>query len=310
MHYCTRNLLVSVFVFFALCIGVTEAAAAVKAELGSYELEGDYMYGTLDLTKDGGAIKANVSLVMNTHPHNMAEMDGSAVIQGNKITIKSSEGDDAKLTVTFVTTKKLVIKGNEAAQGYAGNNATFDGDYTYVKAGKKVKPSKITVSADELKRMSIFLSNFTEIGLYEIHNANRMTLDELVHFGVQHNFINNKKLVKKLKSGVFSIDGKSVAESIKKYFALDIKTSELASVSYIGQNYDYDGKNYTFTQENAYDTIYYARVTGVYKEGSKILLEGEIYNIKDTNDVLGSFSAYAKPWKYGGKETWALLSLK
>ena len=157
--------------------------------------------------------------------------------------------------------------------------------------------------------MRIFLSNFTEVGFYEISDVANLSLDELVYFGVRHNCINNKKLIKQERNGMQSIDGKSVVESVKKYFALDIKPSDLDSASYSGKDYDYDGKEYQFLSDTGKDKVYYAQVIGVYKDGNKIRMEGKIYNIKNSKDVLGSFSAYAKPWKYGGKDTWALLSM-
>ena len=310
MIFKAKNLMVSLFILLSLSVGMAEAAASVQIGLGSYELKGDFMSGVMDLVKGKNGIKATVDLTMNSHPYRMACFEGTAVIQGNKLTASSAEGDNAQLVVTFLSSKKLVIKANDEAQGYAGMGAAFDGEYTYVSTKNAVKPPKMTVSAEDLKRMSTFLSNFTEVGYYEIQDISQIAFEELIYFGVRHNLINNKNLIKQRAGGILSIEGKSVIESIKKYLALDIKPSELQSVSCFGQDYDYEGGSYIFPAEKLDDNVYYARVTDAYKDGSKILMEGTIYNIKDPKDILGSFKAYAKPWKYGGKDTWALLSMK
>jgi hypothetical protein len=39
-------------------------------------------------------------------------------------------------------------------------------------------------------------------------------------------------------------------------------------------------------------------------------MTGELYNADDEDDKLGAFKAVAKPYKYGGKNTWAIISLK
>jgi hypothetical protein len=97
-----------------------------------------------------------------------------------------------------------------------------------------------------------------------------------------------------------------VSESVKKYFALEMTPS--ASALYEGVKYDYLKGNFVFAQP-ANRTIYLARVSESYIDGSRILMTGEIFNLNNVKDIRGPFYAYAKPWKYGGKDTWALLSL-
>jgi hypothetical protein len=47
------------------------------------------------------------------------------------------------------------------------------------------------------------------------------------------------------------------------------------------------------------------------KNGSgQIIMTGELYNADDESDILGTFVAAAKPYKYDGKNTWAIISLK
>jgi hypothetical protein len=167
-------------------------------------------------------------------------------------------------------------------------------------------PVKIKLDATTTKAMSIFISNFTELDMFEIPDVSGMTYDELVNFGVGHNFANNPKLIKIATGGNLSMDGKSVSESVKKYFALDFAPS--VSAKYGGAEYNYSKGSYVFTIP-AGRLIYYARVSEAFMDGSRILMTGEIYSKKDPKEVHGPFYAYAKPWKYGGKDTWALLSL-
>ncbi len=51
--------------------------------------------------------------------------------------------------------------------------------------------SAFGVYRSELERMSTFISNFTELGYYNIINADTISDEELVHFGVWHNCTNN-----------------------------------------------------------------------------------------------------------------------
>jgi len=168
------------------------------------------------------------------------------------------------------------------------------------------EPVKMKLDAATTKAMSIFISNFTELDMYEIPDAAKMGYDELVHFGVGHNVINNPKQIKKA-GGKLSVAGKQVGESVKKYFARDMTPS--ASAEYEGAGYDYSKGSFVFATP-ANRVIYYARVSEAYKEGDRVLMTGEIYNLKNPKDIRGPFHAYAKPWKYGGKDTWALLSLR
>ncbi|MDY4033652.1 MAG: hypothetical protein SOY64_11450, partial [Pyramidobacter sp.] len=98
--------------------------------------------------------------------------------------------------------------------------------------------------AAELKRMSIFLSNFTELGYYGfdvgedgsdglLHMKSEEGLAELIRFGVWHNYANNfKSRVKRCADkncpyGSLTIDGKFVAETVKKYFDIDLKNRNM-----------------------------------------------------------------------------------
>jgi hypothetical protein len=170
-------------------------------------------------------------------------------------------------------------------------------------------------SAAQLKLMSTFLSNFTEQGMYDFVAAN-LSNDELISFGIWHNFINNyKSRIQQCQSndcpvrqGSLVIDAKWVTESIKKYFALDF--NKHADVNTEFENYHFDGKLYHFEGASG-EAVYYARVDKANRDVSgNIQMFGELYNVDDKTDKLGTFEAMAKPYKYGGKNTWSIISLK
>jgi hypothetical protein len=179
-------------------------------------------------------------------------------------------------------------------------------------------------SAADLKLMSTFLSNFTELGFTDfdlktegsdelLHMGAPDAAPDLIRFGVWHNYMNNYKSrispckVKDCEWGSLTIDGKHVAESVKKYFGIDFKP---VSVTESDPPYYYDGKMYHFEGADG-EAVYYARVSEASKEASgNIRMTGELYNADDESDKPGKFEAVAKPYKYDGKNTWSIVSMK
>lgn len=172
-------------------------------------------------------------------------------------------------------------------------------------------------NAAELKKMSTFLSNFTELGFFDFDAKEITNPDspaDMIRFGIRHNYINNYKSriapckIKGCPYGGLVIEGKYVTESIKKYFDYDYK--KLASVEDSDPPYHYDGKFYHFGGADG-EAVYFARVDKAVRNASgQIIMTGELYNADDEDDILGTFEALAKPHKFGGKDTWAILSLR
>lgn len=172
-------------------------------------------------------------------------------------------------------------------------------------------------SAAELKKMSTFLSNFTELGFMDF-DAEVLTNEDdpadMIRFGIWHNYINNyKSRIARCKKkdcewGSLVIEGKYVTESIKKYFGVDYK--KLASVTESDLPFYYDGTYYHFEGADG-EAVYYARVDEAVRDSEgRIVMRGEIYNTEDKNDILGKFTALAKPHKFNGKDTWAILRME
>ncbi len=160
-------------------------------------------------------------------------------------------------------------------------------------------------SSSELKRMSTFISNFTEQGMYEF--GEDIDNSQLVHFGIRHNYINNYNSrikncpVKNCPYGSAIIDKKFVVESVKKYFARTLKNEST-------DDEHFDGKAYHFDHADG-EAVYYADVQEVSRRGGIITMTGELYNAEDKNDRPGTFTAKAKPYTWKGKDTWSIISL-
>ena len=169
--------------------------------------------------------------------------------------------------------------------------------------------SSFGFSSSELKKMSTFVSNFTEVGMMNFRIDN-LSDGDLARFGIWHNYNNNfRTRVKPCPNkhcpyGSLVIDKKYVAESVKKYFDLEMTHNSAPD------NYGhYDGKQY-YHFDGADGECTYARVYEAEKRGNIIIMRGETYDPEHDYVEGSKFTARAKPYKYGGKNTWAILSLE
>jgi hypothetical protein len=174
---------------------------------------------------------------------------------------------------------------------------------------------------EEMKRMSVFLSNFTELGFYdfdvkeESDEALCLAAPDLILFGIWHNYFNNFEsrvkdcTVKDCEHGSLTIEGKFVQESVKKYFDLDLKNQSVMESDSQYFLYFFDGKLYHFEGANG-EPVYSAEVKEASREGDIVHMSGELYNAEDEEDRPATFKAVAKPHKWAGKETWAILSMR
>lgn len=185
--------------------------------------------------------------------------------------------------------------------------------------------SSASPSRDELKRMGIFISNFTEQGFYNfdideegdedmLHLGDPSNMSELIRFGIAHNVINrSKSTVRKCTRrgcdyGTSTMTGKSVAESVRKYFDMGIKNQ---SVMGDAPEAFYDGESYHFEPKQwRPETVYYAEVQDVSSRRGIITMTGELYNLHRKSDRPATFTAEAKAYRWDKKDTWAILSLR
>ena len=71
----------------------------------------------------------------------------------------------------------------------------------------------------------------------------------------------------------------------------------------------FDGKLYHFEKAEG-ETVYYADVQQASREGKVVNMSGELYNVENKKERPAKFQAVAKPYKWNGKDTWAILSLE
>ena len=167
-------------------------------------------------------------------------------------------------------------------------------------------------SPSELKRMSTFLSNFTELWMMNFH-VDDLSDGELAHFGIWHNYMNNYRTrVKDCPNencpyGSLVIDKTYVAESVRKFFNREIRHQSVPDESY--KEGHYDGKKYYHFEGADGEHRFYARVYEAEKRGNIIIMRGETYEPEHGSEG-STFTARAKPYKYNGKNTWAILSLE
>ena len=181
-------------------------------------------------------------------------------------------------------------------------------------------------SQKELDRMGIFISNFTEVGMFEfdleefgddtaIHLGDPNNFGEFLYFGIMHAYINAPKSIKKCRDktceyGDLTVDGNTVINAVKKYFDVEIKPqSDLNRTPAI--YYNKSDKLYHFEKPELPEPTYYAQVKNVKTSanGKIITMTGDIYNFNKKSERPATFTATAKPHKWQGKNTWAILSL-
>ena len=173
-------------------------------------------------------------------------------------------------------------------------------------------------SKDQMRRMSLFLSNFTELGLL---NCNARTLlDEssphaMLHFSILHNYFNNYNSsvapcpLLDCPWGPLTLKGTSVQTSLKRYFDYDLPW--LPSAEKGSPPYHFDGRLYHFTPPEKPNPVRFARVkqARLTNEGL-VKMRGDIYNAENEKEILGTFKAVAKPHIWNGRKTWALLEIQ
>ena len=108
------------------------------------------------------------------------------------------------------------------------------------------------------------------------------------------------------------IDAKFVAESVRKYFDLTPKHQSFDGEPTGHLSWHFDGKLYHFMPPGG-DPVQSAQVKRAVREGGVIRMTGDIYSESVADDrprLVGAFVVTAKPHKWNGKDTWAILSLK
>ena len=205
----------------------------------------------------------------------------------------------------------------------------------FIDAGVDASGGKSAIKLNEslLKKMSVFVSNFTEVGLFsfdvaEAHFAHNysealsLKYEDYVHFGIMHTYLNNKKSVKK-RDALMAVGKDLIDQAVFKYFGWEFTDEEEYCEEHGLESIDYnryEKSNYTYNpsrEEFVFSPpeeqeIYYARVTRAYNseneyDGDFVCMTGTLYNSKNTKEEKGFFVAYVTPVKRNGTDTWAMM---
>ena len=180
--------------------------------------------------------------------------------------------------------------------------------------GAAASPAPQSFTAQEMQRMGVFLSNFTEVGLYDIDAAALLAGSDpraLLHFGVRHNYVNAfKRTVKPCPvpgcpHGSLVMDAADVGRVYLRYLG-----SKPAQPVNCEEYAHFDGRRYHFEGADG-EAAYYARVRSARRlPGGEVEMRGDIYNPEEPSVVQASFVALARDHTWNNKPAWALISLK
>lgn len=172
---------------------------------------------------------------------------------------------------------------------------------------------------DQMKKMGVFLSNFTELGFYTVDSrdfADPLHPEKAIRFGIWHNYRNNysndsnsriKQCSASCPYGSLTIDGKYVAESIQKYLGFAFDRHQSVASDFIKCHYD--GKAYHFEGADGEITPH-ARVLDARTISEGVIrLRGELFNPEEPSETMGTFTAEITPTTWKGKPSWNLLNL-
>jgi len=139
---------------------------------------------------------------------------------------------------------------------------------------KETSGTIVKLSAGEQKKLNVFFSNFSEVGM-EPFTKDKVTDEALINFGVLHVNKNNKSMLEKADAMNSKIKEDKVSESVQKYFGVII-TSHKSTKQFKYKNGYYfipqaDGEAYTFSQVERLTDIggdLYTAYVNVYTAGS------------------------------------------
>ena len=169
----------------------------------------------------------------------------------------------------------------------------------------------------ELKAMSLFLSNFTELGFTDVVTEEMVKPDnypDLVRFGIMHNYVNNfKSRIEANKEsarehGDVRIGASWVEESVLKYFGLNVKADK--SVDQSDPPYYFDGKYFHFQAADG-EAAWHAKVKKATSPQKGVWdLSGSVYNADDPAEILGDFTAFIREAVWKNKPHYVMVRLK
>lgn len=286
---------------------------------GLYRMQSKVFDGWMTVQKKKGAdlYGVHISACQKNAPFNSGELTGQGRLKGNAMW--AADQSDARNPIRIVfhgETAVITEPESFKKSGILGAGVSFEGDFI-----REKKSAGKNFSAADRKAMGVFLSNFTEIGMMKFTADDVLDTAhpyEMIRFGIWHNFMNNRSRIQPCAThecpwGSLTIDCASVRDSLRRYFGYNLRQCLSAShpdSASPSDRFHCDGTKYHF-EGAAGEAVYHARVDGA-RQGADDLIEmnGIVYSADDEKDILGSFTAQARPHIWKGKNALAIVSLK
>lgn len=286
-----------------------------KAEDGEHVVEftGNMMYMDSE-------VKARLQFIVNDdlETFEVGALSFNEVLQDQLIT-------NAVLQTVFEDSSTSLTNSSNAA-GTEESHETLENDQS--KLVEETSLPNITsdsknifssFSQDKQKAINIFFSNFSEAYLESFDNEN-YSKEDLIHFGVLHNYINNENRVE-LSDNYFTLKNTYVTDAIKKYFDLTIQDGETKQYEYEHDKYIWPaaaGDPYwNFTQVisfNENDEGTFSAELEIYSAGPDYEGNKKIYEPKSlawseqfSPELIGTATAEVKEATINNKQTYQLL---
>ncbi|MGE9986604.1 hypothetical protein ACQRA4_13250 [Desulfovibrio sp. SGI.169] len=272
---------------------------------------------TVRKEKEADLYAVHIVASQKSAPFNSGELDGVGRLKDNSMRVADQSDEKNPVQIAFHGETATVTEPEAFKQsGLLGAGVSFDGDFL-----RERKSGGKTFSAAEMKRMSVFLSNFTELGMLDFTAEDVLNTEkpyDMIRFGIWHNFINNPKRIKPCATpecqwGTQTMECSYVKDSLQRYFGYNLRQCLSAAHPNSGSpsdKYHFDGARYHF-EGAAGEAVYHARVDEARQGADGVIeMKGIIYNADDKEDILGNFIAQAKPHTWKGKDTLAIVSLK
>jgi len=121
------------------------------------------------------------------------------------------------------------------------------------------KAVAVNLSKSQQKEFDTFFSNFAEANLESFTQKNGISNEELIRFGIMHNYINRKHNFVRVDDNNVKIKKEYIEESAKKYFGKSIQNHKtIEGVAYSNGYYSMpqaDGEAFSFAQINKLSDI-------------------------------------------------------
>lgn len=197
------------------------------------------------------------------------------------------------------------------------------------------------LSSDERRKLNVFFSNFSEVGLYK-YNKNAIDMQEMIDFAFFHNLCNNGKIFMENIDNLYyfgtcmGITGETFDNTIKKYFDMSIihrgtvhQTDAEVPIGWVYQDDKFFGPVFSDFTSDIFSAVtdMYELNDGTYMvylnsyqlpldkmntvHNSTDYYSYDLYTASNDSDceLLCKQSAIIKPHTYNDINTWALLNL-